>query len=65
MSGDGFFLGQTEDCTIVNGDYVIKGPAGFTVVRPGIFEQLYEAVVEKPRGALVSFLAGKRIGKFS
>ena len=66
ISGDGFYLGQTEECIIVNGDYVIKGPAGFTVVRSGIFEQLYEPVAEEKRGmSLKALLTGKRIGKFS
>ena len=65
IDDDGQYIGtlgqQGGISRIVTGDYVVKGPAGFTLVRTGIFEQLYEPV---SRETLVSRLT-KRIGKFA
>jgi len=65
IDDDGQYVGQFRDrdgyTTIVAGDYVVKSPAGFTLIRPVVFEQLYEPIT---RETLVSRLT-KRIGKFA
>jgi hypothetical protein len=65
IDGDGQYVGtlgqQGGWSRVMTGDYVIKSPAGFTLVRPVVFEQLYEPI---SRETLVSRLT-KRIGKFA
>jgi len=62
IDDDGQYIGIIAEGTqIVTGDYVVKSPAGITLVRTGIFEQLYEPIT---RETLVSRLT-KRIGKFA